>query len=896
MATNIELVQQLYVAYFNRPADVAGLNFWVGALDKGISTDVIAAEFAKQAEYKSLFSGKSVDAIIDTVYMNMFGRHAEQAALDFYGPLVQNGTITIDKVVTDIVAGAQGTDGDAYNNKVSASVSFTEALAAPGNEADRVAYSSGDTKVLNIAKDFLAGVTTDATLTTQLAKLETTVDSLAGAVVTGQSFVLTNGTDTFTGAEGNDTFTAAPTVVIDPATGTQSIVDSVQTVDKLTGGAGTDTLNVTIANAATNAKPIMSSIESVNVTFSAAGALDLAAASGVTSVSVDSSTAAGTVKSVGDAALSVSNTTTGANFDGSTASTLVLSAKNVGKTGALATIDTATANANVATAETVVVENSYIDLNDTVANATLVSATVSATGTNKIKFTDGAGALTSLTVAGAGSLNVTSVMTALKTLTVADGGITLDATGGVLKTVNTGAGKDTITTAGAIASQVVNTGAGNDSVTVTTAVDATGSFNLGDGNDTLTLSAAPAAGATLGGGNGTDTLAVTVANYNTISGFTAANLAKITGFEVLSITGAPLANASSIDLGSLAGLTSVKTLGVATGGTATVTNIGANASVTVSGATATNDGILVATLKDATGTADVLNYTINTDVTDNGNGAANSFAGTGKLTAAGVETLNVTSTFTLTNAGAADDLDYATNALTIVDNAVTSIKIDGAAVTTYTVDTGATKLANIDASANTGGVTIDASPLVATGVAMTIKGSATAANTLTGAGLADTIVGGAKADTITGGAGGDTLTGGAGNDSFVYAAGNSSIGTGTFDTITDFAANTYGNGSNGAAGTGANGTASKWTGDILAFTHTGTAVAANGFKVFVANNAADATTFLANTASAANTQASAALDSSSNNLYVDVSGDGVADFYIHLTGVATITAAAFTLA
>ena len=895
MATNIELVQQLYVAYFNRPADVAGLNFWTGVLDNGTSTAVIAAEFAKQTEYKSMFAGKVAEQIIDTVYMNMFGRHAEKAALDFYGPLVQNGTITIDKVVTDIVAGAQGTDGDAYNNKVAAAVAFTDALDTAGNEADRLAYASGDSKVLNIAKDFLAGVTTEATLTTQLAKLETTVDSLAGAVVTGQSFTLTNGTDTFTGAEGNDTFTASPTVVIDTTSGAQSIVDSIQTVDKLSGGAGTDTLNVTIAAAATAAKPIMSSIENVNVTFSDTGSLDLAASTGVTAVSVDSSTAAGTVKGVGAASLSVSNTTTAAKFDGATADTLVLSAKNVGKSAALVTIDTATATAGKATAETVVVENSYIDLNDTAANATLVSATVSATGTNKIKFTDAAGTLTSLTVAGAGSLNVTSAMTTLKTLTVADGGITLDATGGVLKTVTTGAGKDTLTVVGGTASMAINTGAGNDSVTtVTSAVAATGSINLGDGNDTLTLSAAPTAAATLTGGNGTDTLAVAVADYNTISGFSAANLAKITGFEVLSITGAALANASSVDLGSLAGLTSIKTLGVATGGTATVTNIGANASVTVSGATGTDNGILVATLKDATGTADVLNYTINTSVADNDDGVADSTAGAGKLTAAGVETLNVTSTFT--NDGAGDDMDYATNALTIVDNAVTSIKIDGAAVTTYTVDTGATKLASIDASANTGGVTVNASGLAATGVAMTIKGSATAANTLTGADLADTIVGGAKADTITGGLGGDTLTGGAGNDTFVYAAGQSSIGTGTFDTITDFAANTYGNGTNGAAGTAANGTASKWTGDVLAFTHTGTAVAANGFKVFVASNAADATTFLANTASAANTQASAALDSSSNNLYVDVSGDGVADFYIHLTGVSTVTAAAFTLA
>jgi Ca2+-binding RTX toxin-like protein len=101
---------------------------------------------------------------------------------------------------------------------------------------------------------------------------------------------------------------------------------------------------------------------------------------------------------------------------------------------------------------------------------------------------------------------------------------------------------------------------------------------------------------------------------------------------------------------------------------------------------------------------------------------------------------------------------------------------------------------------------------------VTIKGSLTASNTLTGGAGKDVIVGGAKADVITGGAKGDTLTSGGGNDKFVYAAGDSSIGTGAFDTITDFKANTYGNGTDGAAGTGV-GTAdaTKVNGSILSF-------------------------------------------------------------------------------
>jgi S-layer protein len=173
---------------------------------------------------------------------------------------------------------------------------------------------------------------------------------------------------------------------------------------------------------------------------------------------------------------------------------------------------------------------------------------------------------------------------------------------------------------------------------------------------------------------------------------------------------------------------------------------------------------------------------------------------------------------------------------------------------------------------------------------MTIKGSATAANVLIGTGHADVIIGGSANDTITGGQGGDVLTGGGGNDKFEFLTGDSSIGTGTFDTITDFVANTKAN----AGGTGADPTPGSANGDVLGFVAS-TAIQGHGIKVFVANNAADATTFLANTASAFADQASAALDSTTSKLYVDISGDGVADFYIDLVGVTSISEAAFNI-
>lgn len=222
-----------------------------------------------------------------------------------------------------------------------------------------------------------------------------------------------------------------------------------------------------------------------------------------------------------------------------------------------------------------------------------------------------------------------------------------------------------------------------------------------------------------------------------------------------------------------------------------------------------------------------------------------------------------------------------------------TLKVTGDTALAFTAVATQTKLATIDASANTAGVSIDAHNVLSTSAALTIKGSATASNALVGGATNDTIIGGTKADTITGGAGGDTLTGGGGNDTFKFAAGDSSIGTGKFDTITDFVANTYGNGTNHAAGTGADLTdLTKVTGDILSFAKFGSG--AGGVIVDIFTSAADASTYLANHTGTVNTVV-AALDATNNNLYVDNTGDGIADFYIHLNGVTTITAAAFTV-
>jgi len=190
MATTIytEAIQKLYVAYFNRPADFDGLAYWNGVVEaaKGDTTAVSAA-FAAEAEYKTEYSGMSNADIVNKVYKNLFGRDAEAAGKNYWADLLDKKAITIDQVVTQIAAGAQGSDAEAYENKVIAATAFTNALDL---KAEQNGYKGAEAN--KVAKAFISSVTTDASLTVAIAPaaLAATVSKV---VIAGTPFSLESG-------------------------------------------------------------------------------------------------------------------------------------------------------------------------------------------------------------------------------------------------------------------------------------------------------------------------------------------------------------------------------------------------------------------------------------------------------------------------------------------------------------------------------------------------------------------------------------------------------------------------------------------------------------------------------------------------------------------------------
>jgi len=554
--------------------------------------------------------------------------------------------------------------------------------------------------------------------------------------------MLTTGSDTgasFTGGSGNDTFNADLST-----TGTNTL----NVLDRLDGGVGTDTLNVVLASDVTPAS--LANIESIVATGSGGAArnLSLANAASVTDVTVTGSTAGSVV--------TVSNIAAGANLNVSAqavhavfeyASTTGTQSVNLGVSGV-----TGGAEITIAGVETVT----------TTATGSASTYDLKTAAASTLNF--------------AGSANQT---------------VTIDATVlGVSKfDASAATGNVTLTTIDqtSLASTTDVTvlgGAGNDSLTLVESNDLT--VNGGAGNDTITMAAIDASD-TVDGGEGTDTLVTVNAQANVLD---AVATTKITNVEALTITDAL---DGTVDLTKIASGMNTVSLSLATASGVIMTGgdgiTGPAGSLTVNvggsgaGNTTTMTGALTVT---DTGTATTDSVTINnTAVNSTTDLNVNIFSGQ-NITSTGYENVTVG-----VGSKAYTSARTTIGTLTITPDAVSanvSLTLTGSNdVAITSVATTSTGLLTIDGSgvsadADSSWITISGTTS-GTGGTQSITGSAgndsiTVGNfaaTIVGGAGNDTLAGGTAADNIQGGDGADTITGGGGNDVISGGAGNDSI-------------------------------------------------------------------------------------------------------------------------
>merc|ERR1711900_26460 len=163
--TSTQLAQLLYVAYYGRPADASGLTFWAEQID-AVGVEGVAADFGASAEFEARFGDLTNEELVQNLYQQLFGRDGEQAGVDYWVNLLENGT-PLAQIALEIANGAQNADITAINNKVAVAQRFTEAA---GDD-----YAGDD--AANIARDFLLTVNADTDAET--ADVEGALDSVA---------------------------------------------------------------------------------------------------------------------------------------------------------------------------------------------------------------------------------------------------------------------------------------------------------------------------------------------------------------------------------------------------------------------------------------------------------------------------------------------------------------------------------------------------------------------------------------------------------------------------------------------------------------------------------------------------------------------------------------------
>gem|GEM_PF-1898673 len=170
-AMHFDTLQKIYIAFYQRPADPAGMTYWAGQLAEaqdGIALviDAFAASVEAQALYGQI-TQDSLNSVIDKVYQALFLREPDSQGKAFYQAAFAQGALTAGNIVLAILQGAQDDDLAAIKNKLAVAKEFTRQVDGRdchhgefGNGWDAAYAYAGKDHVL-MARSMLAGVTSD---------------------------------------------------------------------------------------------------------------------------------------------------------------------------------------------------------------------------------------------------------------------------------------------------------------------------------------------------------------------------------------------------------------------------------------------------------------------------------------------------------------------------------------------------------------------------------------------------------------------------------------------------------------------------------------------------------------------------------------------------------------
>ncbi|MGY8527620.1 DUF4214 domain-containing protein [Paracidovorax citrulli] len=168
------IVQGAYIAYYGRPADAEGLEYWSSRLEQeGMSFAPIINAFGNSQESRDLYGGSSIEDQITAIYRQQFNRDPDSVGMAYWTKEISTGKVSAAAAAIEIFNGATGSDKQTINNKLVVADTFTDAQEI--SAALRALYA-GETAVIN-ARSYLSAVTDDASLAIKIAGIHDLVAS-----------------------------------------------------------------------------------------------------------------------------------------------------------------------------------------------------------------------------------------------------------------------------------------------------------------------------------------------------------------------------------------------------------------------------------------------------------------------------------------------------------------------------------------------------------------------------------------------------------------------------------------------------------------------------------------------------------------------------------------------
>jgi len=519
-------IAAIYVAVFGRAPEGEGLEFWKNVYnqlleqlgDETTALIVLAEEMIKAAsQYPGYENITDPAVLVEAVYQNVLGKTSYQdddgdGMIDneWWVQAIAEGRATLGTVVYEILKAAveQYPDHPATKtllNRVEVALYVAQKI--------QTADINGDGKIdeadFEVFKNIIQQVTDDP------ATVEQAMQEVDNFVNKGQEFTLTTQADEIIGTDKND--------VINGVVSSLASENTLNPDDKIDGGAGTDTLNLTVKGNFTGFSDngYLKNVEIVNLvndstiprTFSAKGV------EGVEKYVIDATKATVNLSNLPDlnAEVYLKNQASGTftityatDVTAGTDDEQVIGLENVG------TPDDPNTDANEEKAVTITV-NGIETLN------------LKVEGDNVVVFS--ADSATDLIASGNGNIKINTVPTSLKTVDASQ--------------VN---GKVDINVSNATGITKLVTGAGDDIIRVDIADDVTVNAEIGggEGTDVLQIDNSGAAKTVRFTQSGIETI-----KFNAVSGAVTFSALNTQDLQKVIITDKATANVNVVDLGNV---------------------------------------------------------------------------------------------------------------------------------------------------------------------------------------------------------------------------------------------------------------------------------------------------------------------------------------------------------